>query len=69
MMTKELNFTTWKNKRDGILYQNFNLKAADLPDLDWLSLWDEGLDPQQAIQIAIDEVWYNLYFTLDSKVA
>jgi hypothetical protein len=69
MMTKELNFTTWKNKRDGILYQNFNLKAEDLPDLDWLSLWNEGLDPQQAIQIAIDEVWYNLYFTLDSKVA
>ena len=63
-MAKELNFSTWKNKRDGILYQNFGMKSNELPDLDWYALWNEGNDPQQAIQIAIDDVWYNIYGTM-----
>ena len=55
----KMDFAIWKNRRDMILHHNIGLISGDLPDASWYSYWDEGLDPQQAIESAIEDVWYD----------
>ena len=54
-----MDFVIWKRRRDTILHNNIGLTSGSLPDASWYSYWADGLDPQQAIEAAIDDVWYD----------
>lgn len=48
-------FDTWLEKVDAFLLDTFDVGMDDLPDVDYVSLWEEGASPKSAARFAIRE--------------
>jgi len=47
-------FVAWMNSVDSWLWRNWQVSSADLPDIDYWNLWDDGISPSSAGKIAIE---------------
>jgi hypothetical protein len=58
-MLHKMDFAIWKRRRDGILHHNIGVTSDDLSDAPWYDYWEQDLDPQAAIEAAIEDYWYD----------
>lgn len=54
-----MDFETWKAKCNKIVLTNVHVSIDELPDAPWRDYYDYGMDPQVAIECALEDSWYD----------
>lgn len=50
----KMNFTSWIEKIDEILFAKWEVRLTDLPDESFMDYYDERLSPEEVINIMIE---------------
>lgn len=56
MSNNNITFETWMAKVDRILSTNLGIGYLDLPDVDYMSMYEDGAPPKEAAITALEEV-------------
>lgn len=54
-----MDFKTWKAECNKIVVRNIGMTIDDLPDALWRDYYEDSLQPQAAIDCAIEDAWYD----------
>lgn len=54
-----MDYKTWKKQCNQILVANIGLDIDSLPDALWMDYYQDKMSPQQAIECAIEDAWYD----------